>query len=250
MNFKSVQSPQRKLEVDFASSIRTCSKADSKIFAYYSAASDVEFDEHISNCGSRAIINLATNKGEDKDNIKDYIERIEPYFFFYALAVVLLIVWIFYCSCCCCPCCPACCCVQKYEDYYVRNMAFTIAVIGFILIIGGCFAGFFFKTFLMEDINGVICSFERLYFDIMEGQINLGLPKWPGLNNMSYKLDTLYNVLQTISSTTKNYGPDMNDWQNNENSQLVYKNYETAIRDLLSIKGKYHYHYLIAPLYI
>ena len=123
-------------------------------------------------------------------------------------------------------------------------MAFTIAVIGFILIIGGCFAGFFFKTFLMEDINGVICSFERLYFDIMEGQINLGLPKWPGLNNMSYKLDTLYNVLQTISSTTKNYGPDMSAWDNNENSQLVYKNYETAIGDLLSIKGKYNYHYL------
>lgn len=128
-------------------------------------------------------------------------------------------------------------------------MAFTIAVIGFILIIGGCFAGFFFKTFLMEDINGVICSFERLYFDIMEGQINLGLPKWPGLNNMSYKLDTLYNVLQTISSTTNNYEPNnKNGWQNNENSQLVYGDYETAIQDLLSIKGNDnyndHYHYL------
>ena len=181
---------------------------------------------------------LVTNNGEDKDNIMDYIERIGPYFFFYALAVVLLIVWIFYCSCCCCP---SCCCVQKYEDYYVRNIAFSIAVVGFFLIIGGCFAGFFFKIFLMEDINGVICSFERLYFDIMEGQINLGLPKWPGLNNMSHKLDTLYNVLQTISSTTKNYGPDMSAWDNNENSQLVYVNYEKAIKGLLSIQGKYHY---------
>ena len=124
-------------------------------------------------------------------------------------------------------------------------MAFTIAVIGFILIIGGCFAGFFFKTFLMEDINGVICSFERLYFDIMEGQINLGLPKWPGLNNMSYKLDTLYNVLQTISSTTNNYDPNNRDgWYNNENSQLVYVNYEKAIEKLLEIKGEHNYHYL------
>ena len=113
---KFLQSPQRKLEVNFASSIQTCSRANSKLFSYYSTSADVTFDEHISNCGCQAIINLVTNNGEDKDNIMDYIERIGPYFFFYALAVVLLIVWIFYCSCCCCP---SCCCVQKIGRAHV-----------------------------------------------------------------------------------------------------------------------------------
>lgn len=131
-------------------------------------------------------------------------------------------------------------------------MAFTIAVIGFILIIGGCFTGFFFKTFLMEDINGVICSFERLYFDIMEGQINLNLPKWPGLNNMSHKLDTLDNVLQKISSESANaknqiftYGPIFSDnWEGDANNQLVYKDYVTqvsALNTISSSKNSYHY---------
>lgn len=158
----------------------------------------------------------------------DYIERIGPYFFFYALAVVLLIVWIFYCSCCCCP---SCCCVQKYEDYYVRNIAFSIAVVGFILIIGGCFAGFFFKDFLLEDINGVVCSIERLYFDIMEGQINIKTPKWPGLNKMENKLSTIDTIVTTIKNAkNKDEYIEQNKWSTNP--PYIYLDYQDEIKNL------------------
>ena len=162
----------------------------------------------------------------------DYIERIGPYFFFYALAVVLLIVWIFYCSCCCCP---SCCCVQKYEDYYVRNIAFSIAVVGFILIIGGCFAGFFFKDFLLEDINGVVCSFERLYFDIMEGQINIKTPKWPGLYKMEKKLSTLDTILTTIKNAkNNNLYIEENKWSS-PNPPYIYLDYQNEIKNLMKL---------------
>ena len=165
----------------------------------------------------------------------DYIERIGPYFFFYALAVVLLIVWIFYCSCCCCP---SCCCVQKYEDYYVRNIAFSIAVVGFILIIGGCFAGFFFKDFLLEDINGVVCSFERLYFDIMEGQINIKTPKWPGLYKMEKKLSTLDTILTTIKNAKNNdLYIEKNKWSPT-NPPYIYLDYQNEIQNLMKLHDK------------
>ena len=118
-------------------------------------------------------------------------------------------------------------------------MAFTIAVIGFVLIIGGCFAGFFFKDFLLEDINGVICSFERLYFDIMEGQINLNTPKWPGLEKMPDKLTTLHSVLKAISNQ-RNYQPvpssDQKWIQNtNNNNRIEYRNYNQAINSFIGV---------------
>lgn len=111
-------------------------------------------------------------------------------------------------------------------------MAFTIAAIGFILIIGGCFAGFFFKDFLLEDINGVICSFERLYFDIMQGQINLNTPKWPGLESMPNKLSTLISVSNALSEK-RNYKPGTS-WSNS-NDQIVYNDYQGAINDFYDV---------------
>ena len=118
-------------------------------------------------------------------------------------------------------------------------MAFTIAVIGFVLIIGGCFAGFFFKDFLLEDINGVICSFERLYFDIMEGQINLNTPKWPGLEKMPDKLTTLHSVLKAISNQ-RNYQPkpslDQKWIQNtNNNNRIEYRKYNQAMNSFIGV---------------
>ena len=176
-----------------------------------------------------------TDSGKNSDNIKDYIQRIAPYLFFFAVAIVVLIMWIFYCTC---FCKPYCCFISKYDDDYIRKIAFVLTLFCFALVIGGCITGYFVKDLFMKDVSGIVCGFDRFYFDIMEGQKSVNTPRWTGLENLGDKLTSLKNALNNING--KKYTPESNEWTQN-GKQPTTSRYETSINNLVGVSSTFSY---------
>lgn len=144
-------------------------------------------------------------------------------------------MWIFYCTCCCKP---YCCLVSKYDDDYIRKIAFVLTLICFVLVIGGCIAGYFVKDLFMKDVNGIVCGFDRFYFDIMEGQKSVNTPRWIGLENLGDKLTSLKRALSKIG---KGYIPEGNDGWTIKDEQPTTEKYENFIHTLVQLPTAFSY---------
>jgi hypothetical protein len=58
-------------------------------------------------------------------------------------------------------------------------------------MIACCISGYVFVYRFKIDLAGATCAFEKLYWDMKEGQLREEYPKWDGLDSIGEKLNIL-----------------------------------------------------------
>ena len=144
---------------------------------------------------ARPLINIAINKGNIGDNKSEYFDRLAPYFIFVVIAGISLLVWLFLWICWANQCC---CCDFLHSKQY-RLLAFWIAIVFYFGMIACCISGYVFVYRFKIDLAGATCAFEKLYWDMKEGQLREEYPKWDGLDSIGEKLNTLSEFILEFS---------------------------------------------------
>ncbi len=218
--------------------------ADWHIGNYYSTGQKVSFDRTIYTDNARPLINMAIGKGSNSYNRGEYVERLGAYFFFVACAGISLIVWVFVWICWANQCC---CCDFLHAKQY-RNLAFWVAIIFYFGMIACCISGFVYLYRFNIDLNGATCAFEKVYYDMKEGQMKKDYPKWEGLESISWKIKNLSGFINNVKKFTKEkaFYPPSEDWGYDDEYQLIgsdtyIRTIKKLIDDSNSIKIRYNH---------
>ena len=216
--------------------------ADWHIGNYYSTGQKVSFERTIYTDNARPLINMAIGKGSYSYNRGEYVERLGPYFFFVVCAGISLIVWVFVWICWANQCC---CCDFLHAKQY-RNLAFWVAIIFYFGMIACCISGFVYLYRFNVDLNGATCAFEKVFYDMKEGQMKKDYPKWEGLESISWKIKNLSEFINKVKKINgqKVFYPPSDDWYYDDEIKLNGNNiYIKTIKELIYDSNSIKIHY-------
>ena len=200
-------------------SIKICGNSPSYLLEYYSKNEIIKFDDFKVNRDHAhpiyEMVRILNDKNYDENNIKkdllkylkEYLKRLIPYITFMGLSIITLITFIIICFC---WSKPHCC--YKDNNNFLRSILFIICIVFLLGIFSCCISGFVFAERFTYYLNGGICSIERLFYNIDEGQLNLINPKWNGFEGIITKLNKLKNLELLFSDENpKKYEFNSND---------------------------------------
>ena len=117
-----------------------------------------------------------------------------------------------------------CCCCDFLHAKQYRLLAFWVAIVFYFGMIACCISGYVFVYRFKVDLAGATCAFEKLYWDMKEGQLRKEYPKWDGLNSIGDKLELLSKFIEKLM-TLNNQGntlyPPGDDWKDDDNLNLM-----------------------------
>ena len=91
-----------------------------------------------------------------------------------------------------------CCCCDFLHAKQYRLLAFWVAIVFYFGMIACCISGYVFVYRFKVDLAGATCAFEKLYWDMKEGQLRKEYPKWDGLNSIGDKLELLSKFIKKL----------------------------------------------------
>ncbi len=182
-------------------SIKNCGNSPLFLLDYYSKGEKIEFEDFkINRDNAHALIEIAKTKDKEKSKYgKEYLKRLSPYFTFIGIAGAALIIFI---TTIFCWSKPSCC--YKDNDERIRIILFFISIIFLLGVFASCISGFVFAERFKFYLNGCSCSFERLFYNIYEGQLKFSSPKWNGFDGIITKLKEL-KQLKSIFKESEQY---------------------------------------------
>ncbi len=182
-------------------SIKNCGNSPLFLLDYYSKGEKIEFEDFkINRDNAHALIEIAKTKDKEKSKYgKEYLNRLSPYFTFIGIAGAALIIFI---TTIFCWSKPSCC--YKDNDERIRIILFFISIIFLLGVFASCISGFVFAERFKFYLNGCSCSFERLFYNIYEGQLKFSSPKWNGFDGIITKLKEL-KQLKSIFKESEQY---------------------------------------------
>jgi hypothetical protein len=87
-------------------------------------------------------------------------------------------------------------------------------------MIACCISGYVYVYRFKIDLAGATCAFEKIYWDMKEGQLREEYPKWDGLNSIGSKLDLLSKFIEELMKLD-NEGNTLffpgDDWRDQDN---------------------------------
>ena len=184
-------------------SIKNCGNSPLFLLDYYSKGEKIEFEDFkINRDNAHALIEIEKSKDNGKEKSKykkEYLKRLSPYFTFIGIAGAALIIFI---TTIFCWSTPSCC--YKDNDERIRIILFFISIIFLLGVFASCISGFVFAERFKFYLNGCSCSFERLFYNIYEGQLKFSSPKWNGFDGIITKLKEL-KQLKSIFKEREQY---------------------------------------------
>ena len=138
---------------------------------------------------------MLTKKGED--NYSSYMDHIGYYFFFVACAGISIIVWVFNWICWK----NQCCCCDFLHNPINKRIVWWFSFTFLLGMLACCIAGFITTRRFGFALLGSWCSFDRFYYDSLNGQIKYSYPKWEGLSKLSNLLTKFNNFIKNIPTT-------------------------------------------------
>lgn len=109
-------------------------------------------------------------------------------------------------------------CEPESDKVFVWWLSF-IFLLG---ILACCISGFVTANRLGFATYGFVCGYERIYYDILNGQLKTDYPKWEGTEKIKDYLTNLNNIREGINLTTSNFYFDKTELQ----SALTDCNYD------------------------
>ena len=98
------------------------------------------------------------------------------FFFFVACSGVSIIVWIFNWICWL----NQCCCCDFLHNPVNKRIAWWISFIFLLGMLACCISAFVSLNRFGFALDGALCSFDRIYYDFKNGQLESKYPKWTG----------------------------------------------------------------------
>lgn len=138
--------------------------------------------------------------GTDQGNMAAYIEHIGIFFFFVACAGVSIIVWVFNWICWL----NQCCCCDFLHNPINKRFVWWTSFIFLLGILACCISGFVTTNRFGFSLQGAQCSFNRFYYDVINGQLKDSEPKWNGTS----KIIPVIQEIQTFVSSSSSYSID------------------------------------------
>ena len=159
---------------------------------------------------------------------------------FAGCALISIVIWV--CNWVCWI--RQCCCFSAFDEYSNKIFVWWLCFIFFSGVIACCIAGFVTANRYGFCTYAVQCAYERIYYDIKNGQIKNTLPKWGGINETQSKLSELNNINNVLNlDLTKFYL----EKQDSINCDLIYpvpKDLVDKLCDVADEKRKEIYQYL------
>jgi len=153
-------------------------------------------------------------KGEGEGNKAAYIEHIGLFFFFVACAGVSIIVWVFNWICWR----NQCCCCDFLHNPINKRIVWWTCFIFLLGLLACCISGFVTTNRFGFALEGSYCSFDRLYYDSIYGQLKETYPRWEGFENMT-------NFLRKLNLFIGNLSTDYGDLYNNSTFYKYKQNF-------------------------
>ena len=140
-------------------------------------------------------------KGVGEDNYSSYMEHIGYYFFFVACAGISIIVWVFNWICWK----KQYCCFDSLHSTIKKRIVWWFSFTFLLGMLAFCIAGFITTRRFGFALLGSWCSFDRFYYDSLNGQIKPTYPKWEGLSKLSNLLTKFRNFIIDIQGFNLGY---------------------------------------------
>ena len=103
-------------------------------------------------------------------------------------------------------------------------------------MIACCISGYVYVYRFKIDLAGATCAFEKIYWDMKEGQLREEYPKWDGLNSIGSKLEILIKFIEDLNELNENGNilyPLGDDWRDDDTYKLSGNDdYINAIKEL------------------
>lgn len=135
----------------------------------------------------------------------DYFDRYGLYLIFVFCALFSLIGWI--CNWFCWI--KGYCCFSMFEDLSNRIFVWWLSFIFLCGILASCISGFVTANRVGFSSYGVQCAYERIYYDILNGQMKTSYPKWVPANITTVQESQNINVENAMSLFKTQFMEDM-----------------------------------------
>ena len=124
-------------------------------------------------------------KKEGTSIFNSYFERIGLLLFFVGCAFVSIIVWV--CNWICW--CHKCCCCDFLHNILNKRLIWWTCLLLLSGILACCISAFVSVNRFGFALEGALCAINRLYYDIINGQLKEAKPKWEGFDNITKIID-------------------------------------------------------------
>ena len=159
-------------------------------------------------------------KSNRNDIISEYSLKISLYMIFIFCAFVSIVAWVFNWLCWY----REWCCFNVCDDYSNRVFVWWLTFIFLCGILACCISGFVSANRLGFASYGVQCAYERIYYDIINGQIKDTYPKWEGFELLKSFSD---NVQQIYDNDNLNF--HLEDYYISKEEISCYEDLETKL---------------------
>ena len=123
------------------------------------------------------------------NNWGNYRDRVGLFFIFVGCAGISIIVWIFNWVCWL----NQCCCCDFLHNPVNKRIAWWMSFSFLLSILACCISAFVSVNRFGFALNGAMCAFDRIYYDIRNGQLKEKGERWEGLDITRGNLDNIEN---------------------------------------------------------
>ena len=146
------------------------------------------------------------------------------FFFFVACSGVSIIVWIFNWICWL----NQCCCCDFLHNPVNKRIAWWISFIFLLGMLACCISAFVSLNRFGFALDGALCSFDRIYYDFKNGQLESKYPKWTGFIKIQ-------EILTNLEKIEKYENTELDDKYLDE-SKIYYNKYKKLFYSFSNLK--------------
>ena len=101
-----------------------------------------------------------------------------------------------------------CCCLNVFDEYCNKVFVWWLSWVFLCGILACCIAGFVTANRFGFSLNAIQCAYERIYYDIIYGQLKETYPKWEGLVEIRNTYNHLNNINLYLNSNESSFTLD------------------------------------------
>ena len=131
----------------------------------------------------------------------EYFERYALYMIFVFCAFMSIVLWV--CNWICWY--RDCFCFNIFDDYCNKVFVWWLSFIFLLGVLACCIAGFVTANRLGFASYGVECASERIYYDLLNGQLKSTYPKWEGISDTKNYINGLNSIYSLINIKTDQF---------------------------------------------
>ena len=190
-------------QLDFTEDTKkVCEKGSDDLKEYYETGDlkklDIKEEDEVKRDNKEkyidSLINLIAEKGDQGENIVEYVMHLIPVLIFFAISILFLPGWLVCCICTCTNCCCCCCCKKQG----CKKPFFFVTFIIYALSLVICIYGLSQSDPVFTGIADTECSILKFIGEVIEGETKEAKPKWIGISGIQGIFDEAKEQINSL----------------------------------------------------